>query len=80
MNTTNEQLQAPELMQPKSFVPPPPSGYVTLLAREFDVDVRTVTNALQGKTLSRKAMQIRKAYMDKYIQPYLNHNTSTEGA
>lgn len=66
-----QNLQAPELMQSGTFVPPPPPGYVTLLAREVGVDVRTVTNALQGKTLSRKALQIRKAYMEKYVEPYL---------
>lgn len=71
MEEKSQTLQAPELVQTGRFVPPPPSGYVTLLAREVGVDVRTVTNALYGRTLSRKALQIRKAYMDKYVEPYL---------
>ena len=71
MEEKSQILQAPELVQAGKFVPPPPSGYVTLLAREANVDVRTVTNALYGRTLSRKALQIRKAYMEKYVEPYL---------
>ena len=53
------------------FVPPPPRGYVEILARENNVSARTVTLALQGGTLSRSAILIRKAYMKKYIEPYL---------
>ena len=71
MSNKNEKLQAQDLVQSGRFVPPPPSGYVQLLAREFDVDVRTVTHALRDQTVSRIAINIRRAYMKKYIEPYL---------
>jgi len=53
------------------FVPPPPRGYVEVLAREFNVSTRAVSMALQGVTMTRLAIVIRKRYMEKYIQPYL---------
>jgi len=71
MEEKSNQIRPAEVEITGRFVPPPPPGYVTLLAREAGVDVRTVTNALQGKTLSRKALQIRQAYMKKYVEPYL---------
>ena len=53
------------------FVPPPPRGYVEVLAREFNASTRAVSMALQGVTMTRQAIMIRKRYMEKYIQPYL---------
>ena len=53
------------------FVPPPPRGYVEVLAREFDASTRAVSMALQGQTMTRQAIQIRNRFMEKYIDPYL---------
>lgn len=53
------------------FVPPPPRGYVEVLAREFNVSTRAVSMALQGLTMTRLAIQIRNKYMQKYVEPYL---------
>ena len=53
------------------FVPPPPRGYVEVLAREFDASTRAVSMALQGQTMTRQAIQIRNRYMQKYVEPYL---------
>ena len=53
------------------FVPPPPRGYVEVLAREFDASTRAVSMALQGQTMTRLAIQIRNKYMQKYVKPYL---------
>lgn len=53
------------------FVPPPPRGYVEVLAREFNASTRAVSMALQGQTMTRQAIQIRNKYMEKYVEPYL---------
>lgn len=53
------------------FVPPPPRGYVEVLAREFNASTRAVSMALQGLTMTRQAIQIRDVYMKKYVEPYL---------
>lgn len=53
------------------FVPPPPRGYVEVLAREFNASTRAVSMALQGQTMTRQAIQIRNKYMQKYVEPYL---------
>lgn len=53
------------------FVPPPPRGYVEILAREFNASTRAVSMALQGQTMTRQAIQIRNKYMQKYVEPYL---------
>lgn len=53
------------------FVPPPPRGYVEVLAREFNASTRAVSMALQGQTMTRLAIQIRNKYMQKYVEPYL---------
>lgn len=53
------------------FVPPPPRGYVEVLAREFNASTRAVSMALQGQTMTRQAIQIRDMYMQKYVEPYL---------
>ncbi len=53
------------------FVPPPPRGYVELLAREMECSTRAVTMALNGDALTYRAAMIRKRYMEKYVQPYL---------
>lgn len=53
------------------FIPPPPRGYVEVLAREFNVSKPTVSSALSGQSMTRQAIIIRKRYMEKYIEPYL---------
>lgn len=53
------------------FIPPPPRGYVEVLAREFNVSKPTVSSALSGQSMTRQAIVIRKRYMEKYIDPYL---------
>ena len=53
------------------FVPPPPRGYVEVLAREFNASTRAASMALQGQTMTRQAIMIRKRYMEKYVKPYL---------
>jgi len=53
------------------FVPPPPRGYVEILARELNTTTRTVSTALNDGVMTYKAMMIRKKYMEKYVEPYL---------
>lgn len=71
----NKETTAVEFLQSAglggTFVPPPPRGYVEVLAREFNASTRAVSMALQGVTMTRQAIMIRKRYMEKYIQPYL---------
>ena len=71
----NKEATAVEFLQSAGiggvFVPPPPRGYVEVLAREFDASTRAVSMALQGVTMTRQAIMIRKRYMEKYVQPYL---------
>ena len=63
--------EARQLAIKDRFVPPPPHNYAQILADELGVDPRTVRNAIQGKTLSGNSMAIRKAYMHKYVEPYI---------
>ncbi len=79
-NSQNEQVNTQEVSAVEflkmaglggEFVPPPPRGYVEVLAREFDASTRAVTMALKGITMTRQAIMIRKRYMEKYILPYL---------
>ena len=53
------------------FVPPPPRGYVEVLAREFNASTRAVSMALSGQSMTRQAILIRNRFMEKYIDPYL---------
>ena len=54
------------------YVPPPPRGYVEVLAREFNASTRAVSLALSGQSMTRQAILIRNRFMEKYIDPYLN--------
>lgn len=71
----NKEVSAVEFLQSAglggTFVPPPPRGYVEVLAREFDASTRAVTMALKGITMTRQAIMIRNRYMEKYVQPHL---------
>ena len=60
----NKKVSAVEFLQSagldSNFVPPPPRGYVEVLAREFNASTRAVSMALQGVTMTRQAIMIRK--------------------
>ena len=74
-NVITREMPAVEFLQSSGatgrFVPPPPRGYVEVLAREFNASTRAVSMALQGQTMTRQAIQIRNKYMQKYVEPYL---------
>lgn len=56
------------------FIPPPPKGHITRLAKELGIRRQTVANALYKDTYSRLAEKVRFTYYEHYIQPYLNNN------
>lgn len=56
------------------FIPPPPTGYVEELMAICAASKNTIRYALRGETYSRKAEEIRQAYYNRYIKPYLENN------
>ena len=55
------------------FIPPAPHGYVDELSEACGVSKRTVQRALRDNLVSRKAIEIRRLYYEKYLHPYLPH-------
>lgn len=68
----NKQKKQVEMMPSRYlFIPPPPTGYVEDLMKEFRVSHNTVRFALRLQSFTKQAEKIRYEYYKRYVKPYL---------